>query len=190
MAYENKAYGLRARRSDLAGVTPTMVIDIPVAAAYGTALYAGDPIMLSGGYAVLYTNGSVALGVARGFKWVDADGRPRYTKYLPASTTSAGIIEGYSTAVVSVEISQGGQFDVLASTGMTIGDAGKYAGFTFGTADTLLGQSGVMVLPSTLATAPTTNSAVQIIGAVTEEGNTITDARPKLAVRFIDTPIG
>lgn len=190
MAYENKAYGLRARRSDLAGGLPTMVIDVPVAAAYGTALYAGDPIALSGGYAVLYANGNVALGVARGFKWVDADGRPRYTKYLPASTTSAGVIEGYSTAVVSVEIAQGGQFDVLATAAMTIGDAGKYAAFTFSTADALLGQSGVMVNQGTLVTAPTATSSVQIIGAVTEEGNSIGDARPKIAVRFIDTPIG
>jgi hypothetical protein len=189
MAIETKAYGLRARRSEMPGGAPTMLVDIPVAAAYGTALYVGDPIALSGGYAVIYANGLTPLGVAKGFKWVDEYLRPRYDKYLPASTTSQGVMEGFSTAVVTVEVSQGTLFDVLANAALTQADIGKFAAFTFGSADTLLKQSGVMVDSSSKSTLSTSKD-IQIVGAAMEEGNLITDSKPKLVVRFIDTPIG
>lgn len=59
-----------------------------VAAAYGTAMYKGQPVILN-------TNGTVTagtaaadlLGIAAGFDWVDATGKPTVSTFWPAGQT-------------------------------------------------------------------------------------------------------
>ncbi len=190
MSLETKAFGLRARRSDRISGTPILA-RIPVAAAYGTAIYAGDPVKMNAGYAekATATDATVIQGVVRQVGYVDSTGTPVLGKILPASTTSAGTYEGFATAFVDVEPSTLAEFEILtpSASSLTIADVGKYFALTLGTADSVLGLSGVTMDASSGSTSAT-SKVVEFLGLVQEAGNNYGDATIKARVRFIRTP--
>ena len=192
MSLETKAFGLRPRRTDAtAGIQPAR--RHLVAAAYATALYAGDPVKLNAGYAekATATDSGVLEGVIAQVAYIDTNtGRPIYGKVLPASTTSAGTLEGSTTAFIDVIPSTLGEFEILATSAgsLTQADVGKFFALTLGSADTTLNLSGVSLDASSGASSQT-NKVVQLMGLVQEVNNNWGDSTIKVRVRFMRTPI-
>lgn len=207
MALETKAYGLRARKSDIGG-NAGLTIRVPVSSSYGTALYAGDVVTLNAGNAELVSNTAATqgaaqiVGVVSQVAYIDPTlGTPRITKVLPASTAAGSAIDGSTTPWVDVEVTQGAQFEVLAlsASGMTAANSlGKYFGLiTNGTPDSVLNVSAVSLQPLSGATygttaggtAAKTDRTVQFVGIVQEPGNDWGATNLKCIVRFVNTPI-
>lgn len=59
-----------------------------IAAAYGTAIYKGSPVILNtNGTVVIGTAAADLLGIFAGVQYVDATGKPCYSNYWPAGQT-------------------------------------------------------------------------------------------------------
>lgn len=209
MATETKAFGLRARRSDLAGL-PTRIERLPVTAS-NTVIYKGDVVELDSNGSVLgvLTNTNTAqdtnaiMGAVVQVGYIDSTGSPVIGKVLPASTAASTAVDGTATPWVDVEITQGGLFEVLSlasgTANLTAANTiGKYFGLiTNGTPDSVMGQSAVQLQPKSGSTYGTTDGGsssasdrvVQVVDLAREPGNNFGDSYLKLVVRFVKTPI-
>ena len=93
MAYPtvSKTYGFKPLQR-LDGLPYAGAIrQIPVAAAYATAILNGDTVAISGGYLVAKTatNSGDTVGVLVGCQYVDSNGQTRQGQYYPAASSTA-----------------------------------------------------------------------------------------------------
>lgn len=164
----------RANQSIPAGLVPlnaqeSDLVLFPVASAYGTAIYPGEPVLLVSDGTVARTPAGSAAGVAtdgifgvvtRIVQYRDANvGGLRKTdiKYLPASTTytadaDRSIVQirlANSTARYRARVSAA---SVLATVRSAVGNNIDHQ---YGTANTTLGRSGLTLLGSSINTTNT-----------------------------------
>lgn len=212
MSIETKAFGLRARRSDIGG-NPTYTVRLPVTAGSNTVIYKGDVVELNpstGTVDGVLTNTNTAqdtnaiIGAIAQVGYINSvTGRPVIGKVLPASTAASTNVDGTASPWVDVEMSQGGLFEVLSvaagTASLTAANTlGRFFGLiTNGSPDTVMQQSAVQLQPNSGATYGTTaggataatDRVVQVVGLAEEPNNNWGDATLKLVVRFVKTPI-
>lgn len=86
MANTNAPFGFVAVENDAHGTTRTY----PLASAYGTAIYPGDPVSLDGNGKVIIASGTTPiLGIFRGVSYTDTNGEPKFGHW-PASQATLG----------------------------------------------------------------------------------------------------
>lgn len=183
-------YGFRSSRPDVGGASGRTRRN-QVANSYGTALAMGDPVALSAGYIVQAATGDTVVGVAGEFNYIpSAQGRPQFSRTLDASTSSAGLFEGFNTPTCIYEEAAGNSFQIQADGSVSVTDIGKYASVSIGAA-TANGTSTTVLKVSTITTVPVSSGVkqamVRILQYVERVDNTPTDAYPDLEVQFVNT---
>lgn len=87
MANPNNPFGFRLGRH-VAGGTPGRTNPYPIASAYGTDIFYGDPVTLDGsGNLIKATNATAILGVFLGLNRIGADGVPVFEPMWTAGST-------------------------------------------------------------------------------------------------------
>lgn len=143
------------------------VVEYPIANAYGTALYKGDPVKLSGGV-VVRAESSIGsdplLGVFQGCQYIDpATGQLVIASYFPASTSSAGSINGTASPLALVVTDPDVTYLVQANTTVTLGMVGSRYRLSIGTGSARTGQSAA-VLDTALTVDASSGAHVRIVG--------------------------
>lgn len=157
----------------------------PVSNGYATALFTGDAVELSAGYVTQYDLTGTALGVAMGFGYVNTEGVPTFSRYLPAATSSTGEFEGFTTPFAYVVDDPDATYVVKANATVSRGDIGDYFGVSIGSGSTFTGLSGMVVDASAGALTTAADADVQVLGYYPYQENAETTAAPYLEVKFI-----
>lgn len=146
MANTNAPFGLRPARLFNGGDIRSS--EYSIAAAYGTKIYTGDPVQLSGtGTNIEVATGGTAdsIGVFAGCRYINEQGRPTWSHYWPANSAYGGIVAlVWDDPNVIFEI----QMDSLAE-----GDVGQLVDWDDGTGSTATGMSGRQGANASKATA-------------------------------------
>lgn len=155
MANTNAAYGFRPAYL-LGGFSGSNPINAAapqgysIASAYGTSIYSGDPVKLSGTAdakgrpgIVIGTNGP-NRGVFAGVRYTNAQGERITSPYWPASTVATDI-------EVMVYDHPHQVFSVQASAAIAATDIGQKADFVSGSGSAVSGQSGYQLDSTTIA---------------------------------------
>ena len=179
--------GMSASRKIGGKVNNGAINSYPVKNGYATALFADDPVKVSAGFIQqLDTVSAKPVGVVTGFAYVDSDGTPKFTKYLPASTSSKGVIDGYDSPVAYVVDDPDTTFVMIADATLSAGDVGLYFDVTIGSGDTYAKQSTARLKASTRAAVSANDHHVQVIGLTKLPGNDYTTSVPVVEVRFLN----
>lgn len=156
-----------------------------VANNYATAIFKGDPVELSAG-TVGVADAQNAIGVARGFAYVDATGKPVFSDYLPAGTSSAGPLFGETSPVVLVEDDPKSTFIIPSDATVSAGDVGLNFNVSIGTGNTQTGISNARLHVSSRSAA-STDRLVKVVGLYKVPGNSYGAAsNTLLEVRFLN----
>ena len=178
MSATNQPFGLVPVGVNGSGVMNHRTRWYPIASNYGTAIFNGDIVELSGGN-VTRSNQAVftkALGVFLGCKYTNPTTKqPTWSNTYPASTVAADIF-----AQVADDPDQVYMIQLTAAT--TAASLGLNANPVTGTGSATTGKSGVRLDQSTITT--TNTLLMRIVGLVNEPGNLWTDAFPKVIVMF------
>ncbi len=112
-----------------------------------TAIYHGDPVVISGGYVLGATSGTAAVdGILDSCVYIDSTGRTIQSPYVPAS----------QTATVYVIDAAGALFQVQSNnTALTQANVNRNVGFLAGTGSTFTGLSGYFLDAGNIATTST-----------------------------------
>jgi hypothetical protein len=162
MAYgTNAPNGLRPVKKLDGSCWTGQTTSYPVASAYGTSLFKGDPVtVLADGTLGIATAGSAAVGVFWGVQWIDANGTIRNEPYWPASTATKGSVPATAfviddpNVVFTIQESNGAG---AAGTPIALTDVGLNANFAIGTGSTATGNSGATLNNTTEADTSTLN---------------------------------
>lgn len=141
MANPNTPFGLRPVRHYFGGVVREN--EYTIASGYSTALYQGDPVLVTGtgkdiGIATAGSSG-IVTGVFNGCRYVDANGDTFFRKHWPASTTLKSGTTCYALVYDDPFIQYEIQFD---STGFVAAGVRQLADLVSGTGDAATGRSG------------------------------------------------
>lgn len=179
MAATFRPFGLRPNRmqgsapNSTGNSTYRAVNNVP------TAIFRGDPVALIGGTVTAAGTGPI-VGVFWGASWIDpVTGKRRDAKYLPAGTSSAGVIDGQNTPVVYVVDCRDKTFTVQCDATVSVGDIGwnfdtSVSSVAGGGGSTLVGMSRAYLLKSSrTSTGPT---QFRIVNIVNTPDNAIDDA--------------
>ena len=143
-----------------------------ISSAYGTGIYAGDPVILhdtNGTILVSTTAADITLGVFNGCRYTDpTTSKPRWSNYYPASTAASDII-----AHVYDDPYQ--QFEVQADATFTTADIGDCVDISYTAGSTVNGRSKAE-LKSTKATSAQGGKTWQIIRLSEDPNNSDTSA--------------
>lgn len=147
----------------------------------------GAPVKMSGG--VITSVGAAGqapiLGVAAGFYWVDSvTKRPIQQNYIPAGTSSGGLVDGFNQPLAFVVDAPDSLFFVQADASVSLGDMGLNFDVTAvgGDTDTIYGTSKYALKASSRSSAIT--GAFKIVGLARIDGNTWSDAFPIVTVKM------
>lgn len=164
MANSDAPYGLAPSRK-LGGGAVTMNA-YSIATTYGTAMYTGDPVMLTGtgNNIELATAGTVnAIGVFAGCNYIDSEGRVTFKPYWAASTA----LEANTTCEALVfddpDIIFRAQADTVAAA-----DIGALVDWVIAAGSTKTGRSGTYAEGSSTAT---TGKSLRLYRLLPEVGN-------------------
>jgi hypothetical protein len=93
MANTNKAFGFRPVGKVGSNYDNEGLTQYKISNAYGTAIFQGDSVKLSGGYLALGTTGAAVVGVFQGCFYIDpTTGKPTWKNYYPGSIAQDGIV--------------------------------------------------------------------------------------------------
>jgi hypothetical protein len=141
--------------------------EYPIANAYATDLFKGDPVKLSGGVVVRAESSIGAdplLGVFQGCQYIDpATGQLVLSSYFPANTSSAGKINGWTQPLALVVDDPDVIYTIPATTTVTLGQIGARYRLSIGAGSTATGQSGA-VLEAALTVDASSGAHVRIVG--------------------------
>lgn len=117
-----------------------------IASGYGTAIFKGDPTILNAnGTVTVGTAAAALLGVFEGVEYTDANGKPTYSNYWPASTVATNVVAYvYTDPEIVYEIQSQGSVPQTA--------VGDEADVVIGSGSTMTGIS-TTALNTTLAGA-------------------------------------
>jgi len=89
----NKAFGFRPVGKVGSNYDNEGLTQYKISNTYGTALYQGDAVTLSGGYLAIASAGAAIVGVFQGCFYVDpTTGKPTWKNYYPGSVAQDGIV--------------------------------------------------------------------------------------------------
>lgn len=144
----------------------------------------GDPVKITAGVIVSAGGGTgPILGSFMGAMWVDPTTKqPQINQYLPADTSSAGVLNGESRPLVMVADNPDLIFIIQADASVSAGDVGLNFNTTTLGADTVYGVSRAALDASTRTSAIT--GAVKLVGLAKVPGNEWSDAFPIVYVRM------
>ena len=141
--------------------------EYPIANAYAVALFKGDPVKLSGGVVVRAESSVGAdplLGVFQGCQYIDsATGQLINSSYFPASTSSAGTINGYAQPLALVIDDPDTVYIIPSTVTVTTGMVGTRYRLSVTTGNTATGQSNT-VLDTTLTVDASSGAHVRVVG--------------------------
>jgi hypothetical protein len=147
----------------------------------------GSPVKMSGG--VITSAGAAGdgplLGVAAGFAWVDpTTKRPVRQNYIPAATSSAGLLDGSTRPTAYVIDNPFALFLIQADASVTAGDLGLNFNVTAsgGDVDSVYGVSRYALKASSRTSA--INTAVKVVGVADIVDNDWGDPFPVLVVKL------
>lgn len=147
----------------------------------------GSPVKLSGG--VITSAGASGdgpiLGVAAGFAWVDpTTKRPVRQNYIPADTSSAGLLDGSDRPTAYVVDNPFALFLIQANASVSAGDLGLNFNVTAvgGDVDTVYGVSRYSLLASSRTSA--VGTAVKLVGLANIPDNNWSDPYPVVVVKM------
>jgi len=126
------AYGLRPVKQNGSAYNTVGFTELPIADAYATNIFNGDPVQLSSGLIVVAAgvpkdNAQPVVGTLVGARWVDANGTPQWGQYYDgnadntecfafvATGTDQLFLVRSETAVANSQI--GVQYDITAGAG-------------------------------------------------------------------------
>ena len=177
------ASGFRPSRKAGGAPNSTGLNKYRTANSYGTALFAGDPVTLSAGNIVRAVNGDKVIGVAQSFQYIDANKNTIYTRYLPASTSSSGSIEGDLRPLVLVDDNPNSTFTIPAAAALVVsaGQIGLTFGVSIGAGDVALKQSNAVVNAAITTLA---DSMVRVVGIYDTPGNVFDTSAAVVEVVF------
>ncbi len=93
MANVNKPFGFRPVGKVGSNYDNQGLTQYKISNNYGTALYQGDSVKLSGGYLAISTTGAAIVGVFQGCYYIDpTTGKPTWKNYYPGSIAQDGIV--------------------------------------------------------------------------------------------------
>jgi hypothetical protein len=93
MANVNKPFGFRPVGKVGSNYDNQGLTQYKISNNYGTALYQGDSVKLSGGYLAIATTGAAIVGVFQGCYYIDpTTGKPTWKNYYPGSIVQDGIV--------------------------------------------------------------------------------------------------
>jgi len=178
--------GLKPSRKLGAGANTKGFNRYPVADAYGTALFKGDPVKLSAGFIQIAAADEAPLGIFMGCSYVDANGTPLLKPYLPASTTSTAApidsVNGTTNAVAYVLDDADITMTISADAALSTVNMGQYFNMNVVAGSTTSGDSGYTL---DVATGSATSvHTLMLVGLVDEPGNELTDSTPKVEVKW------
>ena len=143
-----------------------------ISSAYGTAMFAGDPVILhatDGTITIGSADAAKPVGVFNGCRYTDpTTSKPRWSNYYPASTAASDII-----AHVYDDPYQ--QFEVQADATFTTADIGDCVDISYTAGSTVNGRSKAE-LKSTKATSAQGGKTWQIIRLSEDPNNSDTSA--------------
>lgn len=165
------------------GASPNYGLTWGVVAYNASAIYAGDPIILTSGKLAIATvtgnTGAAVAGVAAMFKWVSiAQGRTVIQSFYPGSDSvgNADVAIGYINDPNAL-------FDVQSSgTAIVQADVGKGVNFATGTGNVYTGQSG---FTADQATLNGTIGALPFVVQAIEPGPIVSGYDPTLSYNII-----
>lgn len=142
MPNPNAPFGFKPTRH-MAGGTPGRTNAYPIASAYGTSIYRGDPVAVDGsGNIVKASNSAYIIGVFAGVQYTGPDGVPEFSPMWAAGTTPPA-----NTKVEALVWDDPMQVFLVQSTGTLAATAvGKLANVDVsggGTASTGLSKAGI-----------------------------------------------
>lgn len=142
----------------------TALMQVPVKNAYATALFHGDPVKLSAGYLQISEATTKTLGVFQGYQYIDPTTKQlTLLSYFPASTSSAGLIQGSAHGLGLVAVADANQtFIMQANASVTVAMVGNKYRVSVGTGSTLTGQSAAVLAPA-LTVSTTKGDQVRIV---------------------------
>jgi hypothetical protein len=189
-----RPFGLRPSRV-LGGAPNNMATNrYPIANSYPTVIYKGDIVNVSLGY--LDNRGTTnvstnpgGIGVFNGAYWVSPDTKaPVWSNYFPASTSSAGVIEGFSTPLALVYDNPNMLYVVQADASLSLGDVGHFFNTSATTGDTNSGRSGLHLNRETKNVVGA-SADIQVVGLHDAPGNVWLDAFTHVEVRLVNHPM-
>lgn len=146
----------------------------------------GSPVKLNGGVITsVGAGGGPILGAAVGFAWIDpASKRPFMQQYLPADTSSAGLIDGDNRPAAYVIDNPHALFLIQADASVTAGDLGLNFDVTAsgGDVDTAYGVSRYALDASTRTSA--VGTALKLVGLARVVDNAWGDPYPWVIVKM------
>jgi hypothetical protein len=178
--------GFTPSRKNDGGANTKALFQVPIQNSYATAIFKGDPVVVSAGYLVKAA-GPKVLGVFDGCSYVNATtGQPQEAAYFPANTSSAGILAGgFTTPVGRFTPAQGNSFYALADSSVPTSVYGNLYGVSAGTGSAITGQSGMVIhVSASFAEASVAQAMVRVVGVKNVPGNLVGDAAPILEIVF------
>lgn len=151
------------------------------------ALGRGTPVKMTAGALVSLGgsgNGPI-LGVCQGFQWIDsASKRPVIQNFLPAGTSSGGVLEGETRPVAMVVDNEDAIFLIQANASVSIGDVGLNFNVTAATADPeiIYGNSTYALQASSRTSA--IGTAFKLVGLSKVDDNLWSDPFPWVLVKM------
>lgn len=108
-----------------------------VASTNATAIYRGDPVVISSGYVIAATNGTGQIdGIFDGCQFTDSSGNTKWQPFCPATQTATAycitapsamfLVQSNNTAITQANVNKNAGF--VAASGTTIG--GGFSGYT------------------------------------------------------------
>lgn len=147
----------------------------------------GSPVKISGGVvtSIGASGDGPILGVAAGFSWVDPTSRqPFLRSYIPAGTSSAGLIDGSDRPTAYVTDNTEALFIIQANASVTAGDLGLNFNVTAagGDVDSVYGVSRYALQASSRTSA--VGTAVKLVGLARIQDNAWGDPYPVVVVKM------
>jgi hypothetical protein len=154
----------------LRGTAPVTNVFAPIgytiASGYGTSLFFGDPVKLSGTSLlgrpdiVIQSTAGVVRGIFGGCEYTNAQGERIFSRYWPASTVATNIIAYVYDDPQTI-------FSIQADGAFAVTDVGQKVDYASGTGNTSTGNSGYVLTSSNIGTG----DALLILGLDPTEGN-------------------
>jgi hypothetical protein len=139
-----------------------------IASAYGTSLFCGDPVHITGTSDaegrpnIAIASPGVVTGVFAGCEYTDSTGKKIYSKKWPASTVATNIV-----AMVWDHPQTQFSIQVDGASGLAVTDVGQKADFVAGTGNSQTGFSAYVLDSTTISTG----DGLLILGLDPVDGN-------------------
>lgn len=147
----------------------------PIASAYNTSVYKGDPvIILNDGTVGIGVAGSQSLGVLWGVKYTDTDGVPQFKNRWTASVATKGSLPADALIIDDPNVVFDAQEDDgsgAAGTALALADVNLNINYKIRAGNTTTGISKASLDNTTEATTLTLNC--RILGLTPREGNAV-----------------